>query len=245
MYRITRHYVDLLAEHYSWMCGSPLAEKVAEQQSLLVELGLPAHSRDLAIDLGCGPGYQALALANLGYESVLAIDTSPHLLGELTAAMGERPIKPILFDLIAFSDFVRPGSAGAIVCMGDTLPHLEGRALVSRLFRDAHEALEKGGRLVLTFRDLSVELTGLERFLPVRADKDRVMVCMLEYGPETVLVNDLIHVRDGDEWNMHKGSYTKLRLSPDHIVDELKNIGFDIGYHGPAGRMHAISAVKV
>jgi hypothetical protein len=33
---------------------------------------------------------------------------------------------------------------------------------------------------VLTFRDLSVELSGLDRILPVRADNDRIMPRVLE-----------------------------------------------------------------
>jgi hypothetical protein len=43
--------------------------------------------------------------------------------------------------------------------MGDTLAHLESRADVSKLFRNAHQALAPGGRLP---RDLSTELTGLD-----------------------------------------------------------------------------------
>ena len=242
MNRVARHYDDLLAPHYSWMSGMSLADKVAEQQALLVDLGLDDGPRGLAVDLGSGPGYQSFALANLGYGPVLSIDTSRHLLDELEAARGDYPVQVILGDLQAFPDFVGRGTAGAIVCMGDTLTHLESRADVSKLFADAHEALAPGGRLILTFRDLSTELSGLDRFLPVRADDDRIMICALDYEPESVVVNDLVHVRDGGGWTLHKSSYRKLRLAPAALVAELAEIGFLVDHDRPAGRMHAISA---
>ena len=219
-----------------------LADKVAEQQALLVDLGLRDGPRGVAVDLGSGPGYQSFALARLGYEAVLSIDTSRQLLDELEAAKGDYPVQVILGDLRAFSEFVGPGTAGAIVCMGDTLTHLESRADVSKLVLDAHEALAPGGRLVLTFRDLSSELNGLDRFFPVRADDDRIMICALDYEPESVVVNDLVHVRDGDGWMLHKSSYRKLRLAPAALVAELEGIGFLVDHDRAAGSMHAICA---
>ena len=222
----------------------PLAEKVAEQQSLLADLGLAAGPKGIAVDLGSGPGYQSFALANLGYGTVLAIDTSRRLLDELEAAKADHPVKAVLADLRAFPAFVERRTAGAIVCMGDTLTHLESRADISKLFLDAHEALAPDGRLVLTFRDLSTELRGLDRFLPVRADDRRIMTCVLEYEPESVVVNDLIHVRDGSGWRLHKSSYRKLRLAPAALATELDEIGFVVDHNRPAGRMHAISARK-
>lgn len=241
---VARHYDDLLATHYSWMSGMSLADKVAEQQALLVDLGLGDGPKGVAVDLGSGPGYQSFALANLGYEPVLSIDTSRQLLDELEAARGDYPIKVILGDLCAFSEFVGRDTAGAIACMGDTLTHLESRTDVSKLFVDAYKALAPGGRLVLTFRDLSTELSGLDRFFPVRADDDRVMICALDYEPESVVVNDLVHVRDGDGWTLHKSSYRKLRLAPAALVAELEGIGFLVDHDRAAGRMHAISARK-
>lgn len=80
-----RHYDDLLAQHYSWVVGIPFAEKVEEQRRLLAELGLAENPKDLALDLGCGPGYQSAALCDLGYREVIALDHCQTLLDELKA----------------------------------------------------------------------------------------------------------------------------------------------------------------
>jgi len=239
-----RHYDELLAEHYSWMVGVPFEQKVAEQKALLEELGLTPGRYGTAIDLGAGPGYQSAALADLGYRPVIAVDTSQTLLDELKAQKGARPIEPLLADMCCFADHVARGSVDAIVCMGDALTHLEAYKDILGILADAFTALAPGGRLVLTFRDMSEALTGLERFIPVQSDADRVMVCFLEYEPETVLVHDLIHARTAEGWTMRKSSYRKLRVSSAEIVRQMEALGFKIDVNRMAGRMWAISAHK-
>ncbi len=239
-----RHYDELLAEHYSWMVGVPFEEKAAEQKALLMELGLRDGRHGTAIDLGSGPGYQSAALADLGYARVIAIDTSKTLLDELAAHKAARPIEPVIGDMCRLSDHVAPASAGAIVCMGDALTHLPSHGDLSGLLAQAFAALAPGGRLVLTFRDMSEALTGLDRFIPVQSDADRVMVCFLEYEPDTVLVHDLIHSRTAAGWSMRKSNYRKLRVSSDQVVRQLKGLGFEIDVNRMAGRMWAISARK-
>jgi SAM-dependent methyltransferase len=240
-----RHYDELLAAHYSWMVGMPFEQKAAEQKTLLTELGLADGKHGAAIDLGSGPGYQAAALADLGFSPVLAIDTSKVLLDELTAQKGSRPIKPMLADLRQLARHVPSGGVDAITCMGDVLTHLESHHDVSQLLTDAFSALAPGGRLVLTFRDMSQALVGLDRFIPVQSDADRVMVCFLEYEPETVVVHDLIHSRTADGWEMRKSSYRKLRIAVEQVVQQLRALGFDIKTNGPAARMWAICAQKL
>ena len=240
----SRHYEELLAEHYVWMNGGSLAAKIDEQRALLEALGVLDGATRLAIDLGSGPGFQSLALANLGFCRVLAIDTSRRLLDELIAAKGTRQIESVCADLRHFARFALPESADTIVCMGDTLTHLLTFQDVDALVRDAYEVLGPGGRLILTFRDFSTDLIGLDRFIPVRADSDRIMICALDYAPERVTVTDLIHIREGENWSLKKSSYQKLRLAPAVVAQHLQNIGFQVDRNEPMGRMHAITARK-
>ena len=83
----------------------------------------------------------------------------------------------------------------------------------------AAEVLAPRGRFVLRFRDLTGELTGLERFIPVRADAGKVMTCFLEYGSsEHVTITDLIYTRASANpverpWRLEKSAYQKLRIN--------------------------------
>jgi len=240
---VTRHYESLLAPNYTWMFGVSFDAKVAEQRNLLERLlAADAPRAGLAVDLGSGPGYQSIALADLGFSPVLALDLSKTLLEELDQHRGGRPIQPVCADLRELASHVRPGHAQVVVCMGDTLTHLPGRDSVAQLFRDARATLVPGGLIVLTFRDLSVELLGLERVIPVRSDPDRIMTCFLEFGPDTVTVHDLVHIRESAGWKLEKSSYKKLRLSPADVASSLRESGFEVLRSEPAGRMHAIVA---
>ncbi len=239
---VARHYEQLLAEHYTWMLGLPFEAKAEEQRALLEELGVRGSPGGVAIDLGCGPGFQSIALADLGFAKVLAVDTSERLLAELEARKGCRPIQAVRADMREVARLVGSGGAELVACMGDTLTHLPRPADVGRLFADARSVLAPGGLIILTFRDLSTELTGLDRFVPVRSDADRVMTCFLEYEQEAVVVHDLINLRTEAGWTLRKSSYRKLRLSPDKVASDLAAAGFTVRRSEPAGRLWAIVA---
>ncbi|MGA8707074.1 MAG: class I SAM-dependent methyltransferase [Steroidobacteraceae bacterium] len=243
MSAVTDHYDNLLAEHYTWMGGATPEARSAEQRQLLARLGV--RSAALAVDLGAGPGFQSMALADIGFGRVLAFDTSGRLLEELRVNVADRPVQAIQDDMMNLPRHVAAGSVDAIVCMGDTLTHLVRHSLVPELFAAVADALRPGGRFILSYRDLSSELHGLTRFIPLRSSADRIMTCFLEFGADTVLVHDLIHVRDGTEWQLLKSCYPKLRLSVDDVQRRLEDAGFRIHVRESSRGMAVLSAAKI
>ncbi len=242
------HYENLLAAHYTWMFGTSFAEKVAEQKSILAQTLPPPQTPQLAVDLGSGPGFQTIALAELGYSPVLALDTSAQLLTELRSHASSLPIQTHHADLRDLSAFVAPASAAAIVCMGDTLTHLPAKFGICTLFQSIANALAPGGVFVLTWRDLTADLHGLDRFLPIRSDDAAIMTCFLESDPadpDHVLVHDLIYTRDADgAWTLNKSSYPKLRLSPAWLTEQLTIVGLNVDPPTTAGRLLQLTARK-
>ncbi|GAA2411668.1 class I SAM-dependent methyltransferase [Streptomyces glaucosporus] len=237
------HYDRLLAEHYTWMLGGDIPSLAADQERLLRDLGVrPGPAGTLAVDLGCGPGPQSLALAGLGFDRVLAVDTSRALLDELaaraagTAAAGV--VHPVHGDIRhILPEHVGPSGAAAVVCMGDTLTHLPDKEDVTSLLDDIARSLAPGGLLVIGYRDLTAPLTGTDRFIPVRATADRVMTCFLEYTDEdTVTVHDLVHTRSGDTWTLRTGCYPKLRIDPSWLAGQCRAAGLDVRHDAPGPR---------
>ncbi|MGW5360626.1 class I SAM-dependent methyltransferase [Actinopolymorpha pittospori] len=241
MSEVAAHYEDLLAQHYTWMLGSDFDELVAEQRHLLASCGVDGSGtqKSVALDLGCGSGVHSLALAQLGHDTVLGVDISQTLIAELAARSARIPaIRPVHADLCAGLDtIVEPRSVTTTVCMGDTLPHLPDTAAVLRLFADTFDALVPGGVFVLSFRDLATPLTGLDRFIQVRADQDRIMTCFLEDEGDAVRVHDLIHTKNTDgAWQLGKSSYRKLRLPPAWVTGQLRRAGFAVAPLEPGPR---------
>ncbi|TYB56575.1 methyltransferase domain-containing protein [Nonomuraea sp. PA05] len=243
------HYDRLLAQHYTWMLGGDLDALAAEQADLLRGLGVtPAGAGATAVDLGCGPGNQSLALARLGFSRVLAVDTSEALLGELAAAAGDLPaISPVRADLrSALPLITRPGEVRTVVCMGDTLTHLPAKADVTALLADVATALAGDGCLVVTYRDLTGPLTGTDRFIQVRGTADKLLTCFLDYrDDDVVLVHDLLHTRTGETWTQQVSSYPKLRLGADWLAAQCAAAGLVVRRDevGPRG-MRLLTAVK-
>ena len=237
---VEEHYSRLLAKHYTWMFGSSFEAKVAEQRAIL-EDALTEAPPGLAVDLGSGPGFQTIALAEMGYSPVVAMDTSAELLEELRSNAGSRDVAVVQGDLLRVGEFVGVemdlGLADVMVCMGDTITHLRSKEDVVRLLRSVSDALAVGGRFVVSYRDLSVEAVGVDRFIPVYGDDERVMTCFLEFDrPESVTVHDLVYRRDGERWALEKSSYRKLRLGVDWLIGEMREAGFEVE-RGVAGRL--------
>ena len=239
---VKEHYERVLSRVYSWMLGG-FEAALARNADFFESHGVAAPRRSgLAIDLGAGCGFQSIPLAKLGYE-VLAIDLDPQLLTELGEHSEGLAIKCIEGDLLDFMRHV-DREIEIAVCMTDTLLHLESTHDVKRMLGDIFASLGPGGRLFVTFRDLTRELEELDRFIPVRSDDDTIFTCFLEYEPDTVKVHDIVYERTGNTWNCSKSFYRKLRLSESRVVEELEKTGFSAVDASDRGGLITIVATK-
>src|SRR5207245_1804527 len=144
MATVRDHYDAVLAEHYTRMLGE-FEAKVTEQRALLERLGVSARpSGALAVDLGCGSGFQSVALARLGFR-VLAVDFSQRLLAELNDRTRGLPVEAIAGDIRDVARLV-PAGIELAVCMGDTLAHLDREADLDRVFHGVAGRLMAGAR---------------------------------------------------------------------------------------------------
>jgi SAM-dependent methyltransferase len=226
---VEQHYDQVLSDVYSWMYGGYEAA-LARYTEFFSSRGIAPTRSGRAVDLGAGCGFQSIPLARLGF-AVTAIDIDRKLLDELSEHAGDAEIAIERGDLLYFDRHVH-GPVELIVCMVDTLVHLESKAAVKDLFAKVHRALEPGGRFVITYRDLSREALELDRFIPVRADDSTILTCFLEYEPDTVKVHDLVYRKVGGDWTFRKGFYRKLRLPQAWVEEELRRAGFTLAEAG-------------
>jgi SAM-dependent methyltransferase len=220
---VEEHYSRLLADVYSWMYGGWDAA-LARYTEFFHARGIVPRASKRAIDLGAGCGFQAIPLARLGF-AVTAIDLDRKLLAELEAHREDEHITTVCADIRGFRRHV-PHSAELIVCMVDTLLHLDAEESAARLAADSFAALEPDGTFIATFRDFTVESKELDRFIPVRNDEHTIFTCFLEFEPATVKVHDLVYRRVDGRWELAKSYYRKLRLSTAWVVSTLRNAGF-------------------
>jgi SAM-dependent methyltransferase len=227
------HYEKLLAPVYTWMAGGTEAAFTRGEREL-ANIGLLSSSAKYAVDLGAGFGMHSIPLARSGCP-VLAVDTSAILLRELAAHAEGLPVMIAQDDLLDFSRHLT-GTPEVVLCLGDTLPHLQEYSSVTTLIARVADCLPHGGRFVITFRDYSKALAGIDRFIPVKSDNARILTCFLEYAGDRILVHDILHELHEGAWTMHASAYRKLRLQPHRVQAQLEKSGFavDVG-SGPAG----------
>jgi 2-polyprenyl-3-methyl-5-hydroxy-6-metoxy-1,4-benzoquinol methylase len=228
MVSVRKHYENHLAHYYAWICGG--AEiNIAENRNFFKTHNIQPIDNGHAFDLGAGCGFQSIPLAELGFH-VIAMDLSARLLGELMKNAAHLPIETICDDMSNFSTYART-DLELVVCMGDTLTHLENLKKVAALLQQAYTALMPGGCVILSFRNLSQALSGLDRFIAVCSNDKTIFTCFLEYEKETVRVHDIIYEKKKDQWVMHKSAYPKCRISPEWTRDYMQQIGFTIEFY--------------
>lgn len=201
--------------------------KVQENIDFFMLNSIMVLSGGKALDLGCGSGFQSIALAEIGFK-VLAVDLCSALLDELRGQSAGRQVEVFQGDMLDAEIYADKGPFEITVCMGDSLTHLQKEEDVLALFNNVYKSLESGGKLVLTFRDLTAELKGVDRIVPVKSDDDKLMATFLEYENKYVNVHDVIFVRTNSGWELEKSVYKKLRLGEKQVEELLLNIGFNI-----------------
>ncbi len=221
------HYENHLAEYYSWMFGD-FEEKLEENEKFFQSHNIKPADNDTAIDLGAGSGFQSIPLAKQGFK-VIAVDFSKKLLDELNKLKGTLNIKTVEADIMNFGNY-SDYKPSLIVCMGDTLTHLKSLYDLKKLINNIKKILSPEGKVILSFRDLSNELKGESRFIPVRSDDNTIFTCFLEYEKDFVNVHDIIHKKKNGEWIQKISSYIKLKLSLEQVKEYLELKGFSITY---------------
>jgi SAM-dependent methyltransferase len=212
---------------------------LSSAQALLDSVGLTDEGAGKVLDLGAGGGYHARVLASRGFD-VLAVDTSETLLGELSETCAGMAVTPLQADLLDEAQLQQRAPFTLILCVGDTLSHLSQFQDVDRLIRLAAKLLEPGGALLLQFREQPRDLSPQEGIITLRAERDRIMQCVLHFEPKKVWVTDICHEWNGQAWVTLKSTYPKLRLVADQVVEVATSAGLNIRFNDTLMRQRVL-----
>jgi SAM-dependent methyltransferase len=237
---VKEHYDNHLGHFYSWMMGDFQA-KSNEFKNFLNENLIKPSSNKIAIDLGSGHGLQSIPLAEIGFY-VFAVDFNQQLLDELKENAKNLKISVLNDNIKKVRHFANKPEL--IICCGDTLSHLDNKAEIKTFIADIVKSLDLNGKLILSFRDYSTKFTGIDRFIPVKSDDNKILTCILDYEDEFVNVTDLLHERTNDVWKQKVSTYKKVRLLTNEIVGYLEANGMTINFNQCVNRLTTIIATK-
>lgn len=219
-----QHYEQLLGGVYAWSVAAT-GDPFERGRRWLEAQGLMDGERYL--DLGAGFGAHSLPLLS-AEKQVTAVDFNAELLARLaTAAGGAAGLTLERQDLLGYLEGCGSAAWDVILCLGDTLTHLESTLAVRQLLVLAARHSKPGGRFAVSYRDSSVfAAEGVERFIPVACDEKRIMHCLLEPIDATYLrVTDIVTEITPDGPRTRLGEYRKLRLARATLVGWASEAG--------------------
>jgi len=199
----------------------------------LEALGVGPGSR--ALDVGCATGSHAIELARRGV-SALGVDPAEALVARARARAAEAfpagsfppGAVPPRFGVAGMLDFARFAGAGpfdALLCLGNTLPHLGSAAELASFLEAAAAALEGGGLLLLQLLDYgTLTATRPERLAPIETARWRFERSLRWTDDGRVEFSTRLSSRDGTL--AREGSTLLTPFTPPMIASSLAAAGF-------------------
>jgi glycine/sarcosine N-methyltransferase len=165
------------------------------------------------LDAACGTGQHAIALTRRGYQVVGADLSTPMIerARQNAAALGANAT----FAVAGLGELASLGqSFDAVLCLGNSLPHLLTPAAVARALVDFATVLRPGGLLVIQNRNLDRVWAERERFMPPQVyqedGQEWIFVRFYDFHPGTLTFNMLRLRRRQEGWDQDVES-TELR----------------------------------
>ena len=159
-------FYDALSEQYDAMTDFD-ARVVRETETLrpLVE----KYSMKTAVDMGCGSGVHVLALASLGVQAT-GVDLSERMLEQARAHAATLP-GTAFFPGDFLSSFPPELLAvDAILCLGNSLPHIDSAGRLLAVFSHWKRHLVPGGKIVVQLLNYARIMRQRERIVGIRRD---------------------------------------------------------------------------
>jgi SAM-dependent methyltransferase len=194
------------------------------------------------LDTACGTGYHSIALAQQGYE-VVGADLSPEMIrrARLNATVAGVDVE---FLVAGFGEMEAQGEAfDAVLCLGNSLPHLLTTEAVANALADFAAVLRRGGLLLIQNRNFDQVCAQRQRFMMPQSHREPagewLFVRFYDFHAETITFNMIRLWRTGDGWEQEIDA-TELRpILRDDLAEALAVAGFDRielygGYDGSA-----------
>ncbi len=189
------------------------------------------------LDAACGTGMHAVALAQEGYE-VVGADLS---LKMIEAARANAAGVAVHFVVAGFGELYTKlgGSFDALLCLGNSLPHLLTPADLEAALADFAACLRDGGLLLIQNRNFDRVLAQRERWQEPQSyhegDQEWIFLRFYDFEPDGTLTFNLVtlHRQEKQEW---KQRLIATRLWPQRqgeLLTALEKAGFgEITYWG-------------
>jgi SAM-dependent methyltransferase len=214
-----------------------------------IEQQLQAVEAHRVLDAACGTGMHSVALAQQGY-AMTGTDLNAGMVERARAnATAAGPVLSraegvdVQFEVAGFGELARtltpalslPGrgsSFDAVLCLGNSLPHLLTPASLAAALADFAACLRPGGLLLIQNRNFDAVLAHRERWMEPQArqegETEWLFLRFYDFEPDGKVTFNLVTLRRerAGEWSQQVTT-TRLRpLQQEELVEALDTAGF-------------------
>ncbi len=206
-----------------------------------IERELQAVNARRVLDAACGTGMHALALAQQGY-TVTGADLSTGMIERARANAAATEVDG-RFTVAGFGELARHTwpPFDALLCLGNSLPHLLSPADLSAALSDFAACLRPGGLVLIQNRNFDAVLAQRERSLESSAGRWQepqfhregeavwLFLRFYDFEPDGLLTFNVVTLRrqTADAWTQHVTA-TRLRpLRQVEVTAALSSAGFE------------------
>ena len=182
------------------------------------------------LDVACGTGRHAVALAKEGYE-VLGTDISEGMIRN-AQRNAEAAGVSVAFLRAGFGALrtVTKDPYDAILCLGNSLPALLSEEELHAALEDMAHVLAPGGLLIIQNLNYDRVWTGRERFMPLQThrqgDEEWLFLRFVDFHEKTLTFNMVVLHRQVNSWG-YAAESTELRpILKDELAKLLARAGF-------------------
>lgn len=193
------------------------------------------------MDTACGTGHHAIALANLGYE-VSGSDLFPEMVS-LADANAKAAGARVTFRTAGFGSiresFKQPGEFDAVLCLGNSMPHVASMSDLERALQDFQQLLRPGGLILLQMRNFDKVMGEKNRWMEPQSVKDGsvewLFLRFYDFEADGKIQFNILslHRKANAPWHTQLTSTHLLPFFSEQLKVELGLLGFkDIRMYG-------------
>ena len=203
---------------------------------LLTQLGSVTSQPSMplrVLDAACGTGQHVIALAKKGFN-IIGADLSSEMIAVARTNAGAAGLD-LRFEPVGFGSLAKTfgvGSFNAILCLGNSLPHLLTPADLAHALQDFSSCLTAGGILIIQNRNFDGVLASRSRWMEpethVEGDREWVFQRFYDFESYGLIRFNIVTLtrQTGSDWH---ASLTATHLRPQkqqYLVAALTAAGF-------------------
>jgi SAM-dependent methyltransferase len=177
------------------------------------------------LDVGCGTGQLAQALAEQGHR-VTGIDLNDAMIARAEAKNRFESVTYFRQNMLELDARFQPQSFDAVLCFGNTLVHLPDELAVAEFFSQSFQVLKPGGRLLIQIINYDRILNQHINGLPTIDNTDIEFVRKYHYLEAQHRIDFRTRLTIKASGKVIENSQLLLPLRKEELMDQIGQAGF-------------------